>query len=546
MYFQSSIQTFGVLTFLVAFFCGAAVATGQSSCVTDDEVNTMTSKITSGQSGPVDAKLTKLLLDLQKKNRDAFAEAVRANYKGEKWKERIAKNKETTSAQLCKILKTNGWPTSSIVGVEGAAAAFNLLKTTAPLELQMQLLPVIAAAVEKKEIEKGAFAGLVDRLRVNLGNKQLFGTLASISDGFIVLYPIEDEEHVDFRRKQYGLPPLDQQLRTLEKSNNLPLVKTPAAPLGTSAGNLKASVPIAIIPNPSEPETVNEDDIVRVDTNFVSLDVSVYSQKLKSFVGSLGQSDFKIFEDGHEEQITTFAATDVPFDLVLLLDLSGSTLDKRDLIRESTKRFINAARPSDRLALVTFSDTVQVISPLTLDRQKLLEAVESISGKGGSNIWDALKFTMDKVLVRGKLDRRKAIVMMTDGADGALTFTGFGSTISFANLVEAVRASDTLVIPVYLYNSARFRSPFGERLDENSENTLHLLATESGGMYYRAHKVEDLNGVYEQVLNDLGKIYTLGYKPTNNERDGSWRTVVIKVPNRADLAARTRSGYYAK
>jgi hypothetical protein len=57
--------------------------------------------------------------------------------------------------------------------------------------------------------------------------------------------------------------------------------------------------------------------------------------------------------------------------------------------------------------------------------------------------------------------------------------------------------------------------------------------------------VEDLNGVYEQVLNDLGKIYTLGYKPTNNERDGSWRTVVIRVPNRADLAARTRSGYYA-
>lgn len=506
----------------------------------------MTSKITSGQSGPVNTKLTNLLLKLQKENRDTFAEGIRVGYKDENWRKRLSKNKEATSARLCEILKVNGWPTSSIAGVEGAAAAFNLLKSTAPLELQLQLLPAIVAAVEKNEIQKGPFAGLVDRLRVATGNKQLFGTQASISDGFIVLYPIEDEGHVDFRRLQYGLSPLDQQLRALERSYQLPLVKTPVAPLGTTVRNLKASVPKSIAPNLVEPETVNEDDIVRVDTNLVSLDVSVYSQKLKAFVGSLGQNDFRIFEDGREETVSTFATTEVPFDLVLLLDLSGSTLDKRDLIRESTQRFINAARPSDRLAVVTFSDMVSVVSPLTTDRQKLLGAVENIGGTGGSRIWDALKFTMDRVLGPEKLDRRRAIVMMTDGEDEAFTYTGRGSTISFADLVETVRKSDTLVIPIHLDSTVRRRSPFIERVDGNAQNTLRLLATESGGIYYKARNVEDLTGVYDQVLNDLGKIYTLGYKPSNVKRDGSWRAVAIEVANRAELTARTRSGYYAK
>ena len=80
---------------------------------------------------------------------------------------------------------------------------------------------------------------------------------------------------------------------------------------------------------------------------------------------------------------------------------------------------------------------------------------------------------------------------------------------------------------------------------ENARKTLALLAQESGGLYYTARKIEDLNGVYDQVINDLGKVYSLGYKPTNEKRDGSWRRVQIQIPNRADLSARSRPGYYA-
>jgi VWFA-related protein len=300
------------------------------------------------------------------------------------------------------------------------------------------------------------------------------------------------------------------------------------------------------IANELDAAVIDEDDVVRVDTTLVSLNVSVLDTKLKSFIGALEQKDFKVFEDGHEESISYFAATNVPFDLVLLIDLSGSTADKRDLIRKSTQRFIEAARPSDRLAIVTFADTTEVVSPLTSDRARLIEGARRIQGGGGTRLWDALKFTLDQVVGPKTFGRRRAIVLMTDGVDNALG-EGAGSEISFANLLEAVRKRDELIIPIYLDTESDrgFLPDFGKRMYENARKTLALLAEESGGLYYQARKIADLNGVYEQVINDLGKVYSLGYKPTNEKRDGSWRRVKIQMTNRPDLNARARPGYYA-
>ena len=136
---------------------------------------------------------------------------------------------------------------------------------------------------------------------------------------------------------------------------------------------------------------------------------------------------------------------------------------------------------------------------------------------------------------------------MTDGVDNALVgFGETGSKISFADLLEAVRRNDTLIIPIYLDTESD--APYGfvwRTAYENARKTLALLAEESGGLYYKARKIEDLNGVYAQVIEDLGKVYSLGYKPTKERRDGSWRTVKIQIRNRPDLTTRTRPGYYA-
>jgi VWFA-related protein len=137
---------------------------------------------------------------------------------------------------------------------------------------------------------------------------------------------------------------------------------------------------------------------------------------------------------------------------------------------------------------------------------------------------------------------------MSDGADGALFRVGplRGSTTTFADLLEQVRQNDTLIVPIYLDTEESMGNPFIKGEYENARRTLNLLAQESGGTYYKARKLSDLNGVYQQVINDLGKVYSLGYKPTNPARDGSWRWVQISIPNHPDLLARTRPGYYAQ
>jgi Ca-activated chloride channel family protein len=230
---------------------------------------------------------------------------------------------------------------------------------------------------------------------------------------------------------------------------------------------------------------------------------------------------------------------------VLLVDLSGSTEGKRDLIKKSTLRFIEAARPADRLAIVTFADKANVISPLTLDRAQLAASVENMKGTGGSNVWDAVKFALENVLGPKTLERRRAVVLMSDGIDGALVSSLGGSKTAFADLVQQVGQTDALIIPIYLDTQMDIEG-FGKSLFENARRTLNLLAEESGGSYYYARKLSDLNGVYEQVINDLGKVYSLGYKPTNATRDGNWRSVQVSIVNRTDLVTRTRPGYYAQ
>jgi VWFA-related protein len=225
--------------------------------------------------------------------------------------------------------------------------------------------------------------------------------------------------------------------------------------------------------------------------------------------------------------------------------MSGSTSSKRDLIRKSTRRFIEAARPSDRLAIVTFTDTTNVVSPLTDDRKKLLDSVKKIDGDGFTRLWDALKFTLDEMFVPKSPGRRRAVVLMTDGVDNdLLSFNGIGSKIEFADLVEAVRRSDALIVPIYLDTEGD--TFVARRVYKSARDTLKMLADESGGLYYTARHFGDLSGVYEQVIEDLGKVYSLGYRPTNERRDGLWREVKVQIRDHPELTARARRGYYAK
>jgi len=517
----------------------------QSKCLSPDEAEAMLAHVNSAPRVTFNKQLRDELLKLAGKSEKLIYNSIEENGANSDSQKRIAEARQQNNSRLCQILKESGWPTSALVGKEGVGATLYLVRNSKQLDLQTALLPVIIAAVKKGELEKAEVARLVDRMRVDAGMKQLFGTQVKALNGFLVLTPIEAEAQVDDRRKQFGLPPLAGQLRDLQRDYQTPLVKAvaPSAPLAPA---LKRSLDQTIA-GELETAVIDEDDIVRVDTSLVNLNVSVFNNQLKSFVGTLEKNDFKVFENGREESVTYFATTDVPFDLVLLIDMSGSTSDKRDLIRKSTQRFIEAARPTDRLAIVTFASETEVVCPLTADRSKLIAGAKRIEGFGGTLLWDALKLTLDNVVGPRTMGRRRAIVVMTDGVDNALDGGTSGSEISFADLLEVVRKSDELIIPIYLdtENDQNFTGGFRARTYENARKTLALLAQESGGLYYSARKINDLNGVYDQVINDLGKVYSLGYKPTNEKRDGSWRRVQIQIANRPDLSARSRPGYYA-
>jgi Ca-activated chloride channel family protein len=531
----------------VLLVCGLGTTKAQS-CLTPEDFKQMLVRVEAAPAAEYDKKLSEELVKTAEKQRQLLQEVVARDQTKKSDQEKLHKLYEKDTAKLCQILKTVGWPTSDMVGPAGVTAAFHILKNSTAYDLQRDLLPVIIAVMKKDPKQKPEFAGLFDRLRVSAGMRQLFGTQAVSIGGFIVLYPVEDEAKIDARREEFGMVSMRQNIQNLERTYGKTVIKARQAPTSQHSKQLTESITKAIDSTDIDPNAVDPGDVIKVETNLVSLNVSVFNSKLKMFVGELKKEDFRVVENGEEQTVTYFASTDVPFDLVLLIDLSGSTLDKRDLIQKSTLRFIQAARPSDRIAIVTFSSTANVVSPLTLDRAQLVASVQTMTGQGGSHVWDAVKFALDNVVGPKTLERRRAIVLMSDGVDGALARVGppRGSVIPFASLVEQVRQTDVLIVPIYLDTEESMGNPFLENEYENARRTLNLLAQESGGSYYKARKLSDLNGVYEQVINDLGKVYSLGYKPTNPTRDGGWRSVLISIVNRPDLVTRARPGYYAQ
>lgn len=543
-----SLRVFILIAFVFLF---SKTDFGQQVCLTDDDVKNLINR--PQQNLPENKELKKELLKMREETQKLIKKRAKETYQLESSQNRVSPTELKYAARLCQLIKQFGWLTEQIAGQDGADAAASLLVNSPSFELQRALLPLIKVATEKGDFKRQNYAAYIDRLLIRTGRKQIFGTQIAVDNGIIILYPILQEQSIEERRSRYNLPPLADYIRYLEMLYSMPLVKSPVL-MNSAQDTPSEKLPEQI--NSLQEDNIEDEDIVRVETKLVNLNVSVIGNNTKANVKAFDKEDFKIFEDGQAQSVDFFAATEVPFDLVLLLDLSGSTATKQDLIRKSTKRFIETARPSDRVSIVTFTDTIKVVSPLTKDRQALLKSAEKIGDSGGSNVWDALDFVLTKVFETGNSSHRKAIVFMTDGVDVSIT-SGFRihPDLPFAELVEKIRHDNTIIIPVYLDTEKEscnsIDSAFNgidktcRRQFAQSRKVLSLFAEESGGFMYSARKVEDLNGIYEQVINDLGLIYSLGYRPANEQRDGTWRSVKIEIPNRADLIVRTRKGYYA-
>src|SRR6266550_1793002 len=291
-------------------------------------------------------------------------------------------------------------------------------------------------------------------------------------------------------------------------------------------------------------------ETIRVDSDLVDLKVSILNLNSQTPSPELQQRDFLVLEDGKPQDISFFAAADSPFDLVLLLDLSGSTRDKLKLIRKSAKRFIDETRPMDRVSVVTFTDMVQVICPLTHDRKLLRDSIDDIeSPVGGTKFWDSLHYILAILNASNNSLRRSAVVVMTDGVDNALPdVLGPGSQTSFEELLQVVRVEETIVFPIYLDTEKEGlrRHSISRNVYAIARDQLAQLAEASGSRLYHANELKDLDDVYKQVIGDLGRIYSIGYRPSNTLRDGKWRSVSVQIQDRRDVMARTKQGYYSR
>ncbi len=300
-------------------------------------------------------------------------------------------------------------------------------------------------------------------------------------------------------------------------------------------------------PSVEAPLEVDEDEVIKVETDLVTLNASVVERSTGRVITGLNQEDFKIVEDGIEQKIVHFEAANAPFDLLLLIDLSGSTAKVTDIIRAATIRFVTATRPQDRIAIIAFSGTTTLVSPFTSNKSALIAAVNSMqSPKGDTKLYDGINYALDYIDTESISTRRKAIIVMSDGLDSNLpNVTGSGSILSYKTVYGRAQEFDGMIYSLWMNTEYEAMSPLDIQPEtfDLAYDQLYDLSEAGSGLFYEVEKLEDLAGIYEKVITDLGTVYSLSFNPTNKGRDGRLRQVRLHLPNKPGAVARTKQSY---
>ena len=306
------------------------------------------------------------------------------------------------------------------------------------------------------------------------------------------------------------------------------------------------------------------DEVVRTETSLVQLNIGVVDKQGRA-VTSLTQKDFVVYEDGVKQSIQHFEPVDAPFSLVLMLDMSGSTLNFRQQLKLASQRFLDALGPNDRVAVVQFNKEVKSLSGFSVDRGKTYYAIDIASGAGETNFYQALRYALKELEKEGK--RRKAIVVLTDGLDTQLRNADRNSlakaqtndealaTIdpqSSADLKNVLATADRLGVTIY-----PLALPSGDpkRLPLQTPNIvgiyaaararLQSLADRTGGHLNEINQLQYMAQLYREVAANLRTLYTVAYQPQGERPRGKWHEIKVEVSD-SDLTARTKPGYFAR
>ncbi len=306
-----------------------------------------------------------------------------------------------------------------------------------------------------------------------------------------------------------------------------------------------------------------DDDPIRVDASLVRLNVGVVDARGRPIL-SLDRSNFDVYEDGVKQEISRLEPSSAPFSVAILLDMSGSTLGFRQVIKQSAFRFIDALGPEDRIAVIEFYDKVNLRNDFTTDRGAVANSIAVANGRGKTNLYKALDLALDRL--SKEKGRRKAIIVLTDGIDSnaqdkdrkileRLADDKIAAAIKPENneeLVQLLNRSDAQGVTIYPLalptgDPEKLADPTPRQVAmfQAARDRLKIVADRTGGTLNTINRLEEMGRLYAQVAADLRTLYTIEYQSTNDKRDGKWRAIRIDVKN-PDLISRTRQGYFAR
>jgi VWFA-related protein len=337
-----------------------------------------------------------------------------------------------------------------------------------------------------------------------------------------------------------------------------------------SRTSLDAPVNVSSATSLDDKEEVGEGDVVRIDTNLVTVPVSVLDSDGR-YISDIRREQFNVFENGAEQKIAYFEATEKPFTVALLLDTSGSTFFHLWEIKEAAINFAKQLRPQDRVLIVTFDRLVMLLTEATNDLNVVTEVVQRNAITGFSTrLYDAIDLVIKARL--NKIDGRKAIVLFTDGVDTASYQATYQSSLreveeldaliypiqyDTTDFVDAQTRTNT-TIETTTIRSKNFPTRSSSRVTYGNptasgpgtsigdyklaDQYLHQLATKTGGRLYEANDRTQLSAAFSKIAAELSHQYSLGYYPQITPQSGERREIRVRV-DQPNVAVRARDSY---
>jgi len=290
----------------------------------------------------------------------------------------------------------------------------------------------------------------------------------------------------------------------------------------------------------ADDQNLDRDSTIKVATDLVILDVSVIDQN-NNPIFDLKKDDFQVFEDKVQQPIEDVSRAEVPVSLGLVIDTSGSMRAKLQTVSDSALDLVKQLKQDDEAFVAQFKAEPELLKEFTSDRVELEDAIGEMFTSGGTSLLDALIATADYAHEKGK-NRRKALIVITDGLER-------NSSVKEKEVLDAIKENEVQIYLVgFIDEEDDTKSYFGKSPAKKARDLLTRLADDSGGRAFFPRDIAEIPGIATRIASDIRTQYLVSYYPTNDKRDGSFRSVKVNVTPRENrrLIARSRQGYYAR